>query len=353
MTDSSATIRDVAAHAGCSIATVSRVCTGAGPVSDGMRKRVIEAALVLGFPLTLQSDNRRKVIGVLVPSISNPVFASALAGIEKTAQASGFATVIAQSNYDARQEELAFSALISERPTGLVMTVCNPEASVAFERAVLQSIPVVTIYNDFEHPKASTVAVDNRRAIRNLTDDLIRLGHRSIAFVSGRFESSDRARRRYEGYCGAMISAGLSPQKAVEVDFIEATQDIDLTAMAAPNGPTAIVASNDLLAFTVIAALRRMGLSVPDDVSVAGFDGIEIGRHIFPQLTTVVQPSSTMGVLAASLLLNMANNRAEPQHLRPEFTLFRGQTTGPPPVADLTGSPLFIHSTTKQGRMLS
>jgi DNA-binding LacI/PurR family transcriptional regulator len=150
-----------------------------------------------------------------------------------------------------------------------------------------------------------------------------------------------------------MIGAGLSPQEAVEVDFIEATQDIDLTTIAAPNGPTAIVASNDLLALTVIAGLRRMGLSVPDDVSVAGFDGIEVGRHIFPQLTTVVQPSNTMGVLAASLVLNMANNKAEPQHLRPEFTLFRGQTTGPPAVAGPTGSPLFTQPATKQGRMLS
>lgn len=328
------TIRDVAARAGCSIATVSRVVTGNGPVSDAMHKRVVAVALELGFNITPQAKGSRPVICVLVPSITNPVFAAVLAGVEQTARNQGLTVVVGQSNYDPAQEEKIAATLIAERPIGLVMTVCDPERSPALRAVARQELPVVTVYNENLPDNVGAVSVDNREAVRRMTVDLLALGHRRILFVGGRFASSDRAACRYLGYCDAIRAAGLEPLAPCEVDFIDATKDIDLTQVIHAHCPTAIIASNDLLAVTVMSSLRRMGLSVPDDISVAGFDGIDVVRHMSPKLTTIAQPSLTMGVLAASMVLDIAAGKRRPEHLRAEVIPLPGETVAPPRMSD-------------------
>jgi DNA-binding LacI/PurR family transcriptional regulator len=324
-----ATIRDVAAQAGCSIATVSRVVTGNGPVSAAMQKRVVDAALQLGFPLNQSGSSRRPILGVLVPSLTNPVFAGAVAGIEQCARANDLSIIIGQSNYDAAQEMAVAVALIAERPIGLIMTVCDPKTSEAFARVRQQDLPAATIYNEDVPAGFGAISVDNRAAMRRLTEELLALGHRAILFVGGRFASSDRAAFRHRGYCDAIEAVGGRPLPPLEVDFIDAVQDVDLTTAFSAHGPTAVLVSNDLLAVTVIGSLRRMGLSVPEDVSVTGFDGIDIGRHISPKLTTIIQPSRTMGVLAASLVLDIAAGRRSPKHMRADFVFSASETIAP------------------------
>lgn len=324
------TIRDVAARAGCSIATVSRVVTGNGPVSDDMRRRVVEAALDLGFPLARAFPEARPVISILIPSLTNPVFAAAVAGIEQRARSAGMFTILGQSNYDPAQEEAISATLIAERPVGMIMTVCDPAKSQALQNMHKAGLPVVTIYNEDTPEGVAAVQVDNRLAIRRMTEDLLALGHRRILFLAGKFISSDRSARRYDGYGDAMRAAGLDPAPAIEVDFIDASRDIDLTGILAEWQPTAIMASNDLLAVTVMASLRRAGFSVPEDISVTGFDGIDFSRHVYPRLHTVRQPSQVMGGLAASLLLDIAAGHKAPQQLRPDFIPQPGDSIAPP-----------------------
>jgi DNA-binding LacI/PurR family transcriptional regulator len=323
------TIRDVAARAACSIATVSRVVTGHGPVGEPMRKRVVQAALDLGFPLTPAKEHRRPVLGVVVPSLTNPVFAGMLAGIEQAAQANGLSVIMGQTHYDTAREVGVVAALVAERPIGLIMTVCDPSSSEALRQVIRQKLPAATVYNECVPPEFAAVSVDNRAAMRLLTEELIALGHRRILFVGGRFASSDRAACRYAGYREAMEAAGRRVLPAEEVDFLDAAEDIDLTPAFQAHDPSAIVVSNDLLAMTVIASLRRMGLRVPGDVSVTGFDGIDIARHMSPRLTTIVQPSRTMGVLAASMVLGIAAGTRQPSHMRADFTFTRGETIAP------------------------
>lgn len=330
MTGTTTTIRDVAARAGCSIATVSRVVTGNGPVSEAMRKRVVAAALELGFNINSPSQASRPVICVLVPSITNPVFAAVLAGVEQTVRSHGLSVVVGQSNYDPAQEEKIAATLIAERPVGLVMTVCDPERSAALAAVAGQNLPVVTVYNEHLPPKVGAISVDNREALLKMTGDLLALGHRRILFVGGRFASSDRSACRYRGYCDAILAAGGKPLPPFEVDFIDATKDIDLTQVIHEHRPTAIMASNDLLAVTVMSSLRRMGLFVPEEISVTGFDGIDVVRHMSPKLTTIAQPSLTMGVLAASMVLDIAAGRRRPEHLRAEVIPLAGETVAPP-----------------------
>jgi DNA-binding LacI/PurR family transcriptional regulator len=180
----------------------------------------------------------------------------------------------------------------------------------------------------------AAVTADNRSAGRELTDFLIAMGHRQILFVSGNFVASDRARSRYAGHVDAMHERGLTPLDAVEIPFVSGYEELDLREAMTTFSPTAIIASNDLLAFGVIGALRREGFSVPRDVSVAGFDGIALGRLMDPPLTTIEMPDASMGATAASLLLDIAENAAPARHLRVAYTLRKGGT-----VRDLTHDP--------------
>lgn len=323
------TIRDVAARAGCSIATVSRVVSGTGPASAAMRARVQAAVADLGFKPSMPGRSTRQALGVLVPSVTNPVFAAALAGIQHCARVAGLSVIITQSDYDPLREADAVKALIEERPLGLVLTVCNPDTSHGLRHAADLGVPTVLVYNEATSAYPAAVTVDNRAALSDLVGELVALGHRSILFVAGRFSTSDRSYWRYEGYCDAMLLAGLKTLPPVEVDFIEGASDIDLTSAFSRCSPTAIVASNDLLALTVIASVRRMGFDVPGDISVTGFDGIELGRLVTPRLTTIEQPSYTMGVSAASLLLDIVAGRAIPRPIRASHVFRRGRTIAP------------------------
>ncbi len=296
------TLQQIAFHAGCSLATVSRVLKGEGPVSNEMVRRVRRAAAELGYrpqPAAGRTANRSQpVVGVLVPSVTNPVFAASLGGIQHRLQAANHGVLIAQSNYDPTLEARAVRSLLEQRPTGLILTLCDAKTSEALSAALP---PTVLLNNRPVARFAAAVTVDNYRAGFDLTRHILDHGHRRILVVSGHFRSSDRARLRYDGYSAAMQGAGVEPLAAVEIPFVDGYENLDLATVVAQHRPTAIVASNDLLALGVIAALRREGLAVPEDVSVAGFDGIALGRLMTPTLTTISMPDGDMGLAAAAL----------------------------------------------------
>ncbi|OCP00017.1 MULTISPECIES: substrate-binding domain-containing protein [unclassified Ensifer] len=321
------TLQQIAFHAGCSLATVSRVLNGEGPVSDEMVRRVRRAAAELGYRPTPAAGRtaarNQPVVGVLVPSVTNPVFAASLGGIQHRMQAANHGVLIAQSNYDPALEARAVRSLLEQRPTGLILTLCDARTSEALSAA----LPPTVLLNNRPVPRfAAAVTVDNYRAGFDLTRHMLDHGHRRILVVSGHFRSSDRARLRYDGYSAAMQEAGFQPMEAVEIPFVDGYENLDLATVIVHHRPTAIIASNDLLALGVIAALRSEGLAVPDDVSVAGFDGIALGRLMTPTLTTISMPDGDMGVAAAALLLDMAENASGCRHLTLESRLYPGGT---------------------------
>ncbi len=319
------TLQQVAERAGCSLATASRALSRNGLVSDDMCRKVRHAAAQLGYrlPAAGKSSGRRPVIGVLVPSVTNPVFSSSLSSIENRMLRAGHGVLIAQSHYDPAREADAVAALLNDQPTGLILTLCDAQASTIPTHA----LPPTVLLNNL--PTAmfpAAVTVDNRQAGYELATLLIDLGHRRILFVSGMFAASDRACLRHAGYRTAMEENDLDPLTPIQVSFIDGCDQLDLGGALLEFRPTAIIASNDLLAFGVIGALRRDGLSVPGDISVAGFDGISIGRMMDPPLTTIEMPDASMGATAASLLLDMAENAAPARHLDVAYVLRRGGT---------------------------
>lgn len=320
------TLQKVAHRAGCSIATASRVLNRNGPVSDEMVRRVRRAAAELGYRASgraIAFARSRPAIGVLIPSITNPVFAASLSSIQQRALHAGHSVLIAQSNYDPAQEANAVASLLHQSPTGLILTVCDAERSSALSLALP---PTVLLGNLPTARFTAAVATDNFGAGRDLTDHLLRKGHRRILFIAGHFAASDRAQQRYRGYLKAMEAAGVPPVEPVEISFVTSLEQLDLSDVVSRLRPTAIIASNDLLAFGVMGALRRQGLSIPHDISVAGFDGISLGLLMEISLTTVEIPEVTMGAAAASLLLDMAENAAPPRHLTVPYRLRHGGT---------------------------
>lgn len=306
------TIRTVAERAGCSIATVSRVINGTARASADVEARVRAAIAQLEFrPSEIGRSLktlRTRTLGVVIPSLTNPVFAGSVAGMEAEARGRGYTLLLTATDYDPERERELVGTLVAQSVAGLVLTVADPDANATLDLLDAEAIPYVLVYNEPQHPGRAAVTVDNASAARDLTEALIAAGHRRVLFIAGRFSSSDRSRLRHQGYLAAMAQAGLTPEPVLELDYLgdtaahRAALEGLLTGAARPTG---IICSNDLLALSVIAAVREMGLAVPADVSVAGFDGIAIGRLVDPPLATVHQPTRRMGERAVERLFDI------------------------------------------------
>lgn len=325
--------REIARVAGCSAATVSRAFNTPDKVAPTLLRAIRAAETHLrtsGGPVETAAPRQGRLVGVLIPSMGNPVFATILSAIQKRLRLGGYGVLIAQSNYDPGEENEAVETLLAERPAGLILTLCDaaqPPPSLGGNHP-----PSVFLYQPpAKAGRAAAVTLDNRAAARQLTDLVLAAGHRRLLFLSGRFGASDRARARHAGFCDALQAAGLPILPVSEVSFVDDYAHVDLTEILERDRPTAIVASNDLLALGAMGGLRRLGFDIPGDVSVVGFDGIELGRLAMPTLATMELPNQTMGTCAASLLIDMVERRVLPGGLDLPFAFRPGGSLGPPP----------------------
>lgn len=299
-----ATVQDVAIKSGVSVATVSRVFNTPDKVRSATRDRVEQAAQLLGYvgnasARTLRTQKSR-VLGVVLPTLLNPVFAECLEGIAAAATLAGYSILPVTTEYQIDAEERAAALLLAGNVDGVILVVSNPAGSTALARLRSSRTPYVLAYNRHEdHP---CVSVDSVAAVAAVVDRLAASGHRRIAMVTGQLSASDRAQQRCRGYQQGMEAAGLAP-RLLEVPFIAAATAKIQQFLAKKNPPTAIVCSNDLLAIRCIRAAHQSGISVPRDLAVVGFDGIEIGQDLTPVLSTVVQPNSLIGRSAVQLIV--------------------------------------------------
>jgi DNA-binding LacI/PurR family transcriptional regulator len=235
---------------------------------------------------------------------------------------------LATTGYKAAAEADAVEALLRQRVDGLVLTVTDAARNRVLDRLDRERVPYVLVFNQLARAERPTVSVDNRAAAREIVEHLIGLGHRAIRMLTGQFRQSDRARLRYRGYCDALQAAGLEPLPPLQMPFLAPDARLPLVeGLAARPRPTAFFCSNDYLALTVIRDLTALGRRVPDDVSVAGFDGIRIGELTAPSLTTVVQPSERIGGAAVELLLRRVVDTGEVASVALQHTLRRGGST--------------------------
>ena len=329
------TIREVAKRAGVSVATVSRVMNDRGSVSEQTRRTVGEAIRETGFRPNVIGRGlktaRSGTLGVLVPSLRNPIFADAVQGIERAAEAGGYHILLTSSNYLPEKEVAAIDTLLCNRVEGLVLTVADESASRALDFLDHSHVPFVLVFNPARTANHSIVTIDNFAAARDIVGRLMRMGHRRIAMIAGDSQASDRSSLRRAGYERALMDGGLRPGPIIEVGFDSRNLVRHCRFLSSCDpAPTAVFCSTDMLAIAAIRGFAALGLRVPDDISVAGFDGIEVGQCTSPSLATVVQPAEDMGMCAVEHLLERLNSGAPAKNLTLPYRLRHGESWAEP-----------------------
>lgn len=331
------TIKDVADRAGCGIATVSRVLNQKGPASADTREKVLAAANDLGFEFnalgrSLQSSST-KTIGCVVPSLANPVFADVVQAAQQEANAAGYQLILACSEYDDELETSAIRTLLAKRVDGLIATVNSAEKSLGLDLLKSNGLPCSLVYNR-QVMGLPTWAVDNSAAAARVAQAFACEGHRNTGFLALRFNRSDRSRERHQGYVKACRDLGMAPPVLLEIEEQDGSLLALLGALLSEHRfLTGIFASNDFLALAAMKAARDLGLRIPDDLSLIGFDGITTGLIVDPNLATIETDPRTMGRGAVQTVLAEISGDEKPAQPDPAQTFrFRpGGTLGPPP----------------------
>lgn len=298
-------IQEVARKSGVSVATVSRAFNAPHQVSVATRKKVLSMARALGYvpnasARTLRTS-RSRVLGVLMPTLTNPVFAECLEGVAEAAHAAGYAILPMTTHYDTAVETRCVGLMQGASVDGLLLVVSNPQTSQALRQLQRARKPYVLLYN--RHPKHPCVCGDSETAVAEVVTRLVALGHRRLAMVSGPLSASDRAQQRYKGFLQGLKLAQIKGPCLLEVPFMESAVETVVAYLNSGNRPTALVCSNDLLALRCLRAAQLAGLSVPKDISIVGFDGIALGLDTMPMLTTIVQPNHEAGHLGVQWLV--------------------------------------------------
>ncbi len=308
-------IVDIAHRAGVSPATVSRVFNNPELVQARTREAVLAVASEFGYrpnasARTLRTQ-RSQVVGIVLPTLDNPVFAECLQGMAGATAMGGYAIMPVTTQYRVETEQQAVEQLLSFGVDGMVLVVSDAASSVAVQRLQRQGVPYVLIYN--RHDAHPCVSVAGAAAMHDIVQGLVGLGHRRIAMVCGRLSASDRAQQRHAGFKDAMRHAGLEPAALIEVPFVETAIREVADALEHGDRPTALVCSNDLLAMRAMRAAHERGLNVPRDISITGFDGINLGRDLTPSLSTVAQPNVELGKSAVHWLVDSIERRRRPE----------------------------------------
>jgi DNA-binding LacI/PurR family transcriptional regulator len=316
-----ATLTDVARLAGVVAMTASRAINESGYVSDEVRERVLKAAKELRYRpnmLARQLKSRRlSAIGILLPDIANPFSTELVNGMKQVFDAAGYTTFIAISSRSTEQEKASLQAFADHRVDGLIVATRGTKmGDEVLKNIARQGIPAVTIGRPVKISQTDSVTADHWQGAFDVVTHLISLGHERIGFIG--IAPEDRlSLRRYEGYAAALKQAGIpitdayivgppnAPAFATQEDGFDGM--IRLAQLRRP--PTAVFARNDFAAIGALRAAHTLGLRVPHDMAIAGFDNIPLAAFTTPPLTTVEQPIKEQGAAAAHLLLERIEGR--------------------------------------------
>ncbi|TYR32903.1 LacI family transcriptional regulator [Mesorhizobium microcysteis] len=305
-----AKIKDIAASVGVSPATVSRALTGTGLVAEPTLSRIREAARDMNYRPNVSARNlrtqRSMSVLMVVRDVGNPFYLEILKGVESTARAAGYAVLMGNTENNPEREIEYFDMLRDGHADGMILITGKlPKRDGFAER--IRNLPVVVALEAINGSGLPHVMIDNEGASREAVQHLIGLGHRRIAHIAGPVPEIMSLRRR-DGYRRAMEDAGLPVPEGYEPvgDYLLHTGErLCRQLFELPEPPTAIFVANDEMAFGAINELRRMGLDVPRDVSVVGFDDLFLSQAFHPPLTTVSQPRAAIGQKAMELLLHV------------------------------------------------
>jgi LacI family transcriptional regulator len=322
-----ASIRDVAKRAGVSVTTVSHALNGTRFVSEAAKSKVHEAAHALGYvPSEVArglKHNTTRTLGMLVPNNSNPYFAEIIRGVEHHCYRAGYSLLLCNSNDDTQRQTDHLRVLAERRVDGIVLVASGDDDDIVACCKDLR-LPLVLVDREIDSIAADLIEVDHASGGELATSHLLSLGHARVACIGGPANLRP-SQQREAGWRRALAAAAVEPRtdELMRGDFgpqggAEAMHRLLRSAQA----PTAVFVCNDMMAIGALHAAHEAGVDVPRDLSLVGFDDIELAAYTHPPLTTVAQPKEAIGTGAAGLLLErLRDGRSEPRRsiLQPEL----------------------------------
>jgi LacI family transcriptional regulator len=330
-------INEVAKHAGVSIATVSRAINNPETVKSSTKARIDQAVKELGYVPNAWARalmlGRSQTVGAVVPTLDNAIFAKGLEQFQASMSQEGYQVLVASSNYDPIVEERAIKTLLMRGAEALALFGASQTAS-AIRLLKDRGTPYIHLATLSPIGAGHACGFDNTKAIQEGVHHLVALGHRHIGVIAGITRDNDRATQRVLGVKAALEKYGLSIS---DDHIVESTYDIAAARRAfvdlrqrAPR-MTGIVCGQDVLAYGAIIQAQRMGILIPDDLSIVGFDDLEMSQHIVPSLTTIRYDAGEIWSRgAANLLARLRGKKVPGRLIRSETTLVVRESTGKP-----------------------
>ncbi|MBJ7905041.1 MULTISPECIES: LacI family DNA-binding transcriptional regulator [unclassified Streptomyces] len=334
-----ASIKDVAATAGVSVATVSRVLNAHPSVSADARTRVLSAVAALGYrpngvARSLRTDQTH-TLGLVISDVLNPYFTELARSVEEEARALGYSVIIGNADERPDLQDHHVRTLLDRRIDGLLVSPADMDSALLLD-AARAGTPMVFVDRWIPGARAPVVRADGRRAVRDLVAHLHRLGHRRLAIIAGPAATTTGS-ERVEAFREAMAAFGLPlPEEYIGRGDFRAGSGRRITEgfLDLPEPPDVVFAADNLMALGALDAIRARGLRVPDDIALAVFDDIPWFVHTDPPITAIAQPTGELGRAAVRALVDRIEGRSADSLTLPARLVVRrscGESAAPEP----------------------
>ena len=329
------TIKDIARESGYAVGTVSRVLNNRPDVSEKARKRVMEVVEKYNFRLNNNAKHLKQQVSsgivIIVKGSQNMLFAAIVERLQKLIEERDYAFLIYYIGEQDNEVEQAWQICRERHPSGILFL--GSDLEFFRERFAQIQVPCVLVTNSAQElgfENLSSVSTDDEAAAQAAVEHLIALGHRKIGVLGGFMEKSRAAHTRYAGCARAFAEHGIpfSMEEQYMPALFAMSEGYEAMGRLLDRMPdlTAVFAMADVLAVGAIRAVRDRGLRVPEDVSVVGFDGIELGSYLTPSLTTIRQDREQIADRSVELLLSQIENRVSPEHELVPFRIISGES---------------------------
>lgn len=330
--DSTVTIKDVAALAGVSVGTTSRVLSGNPSTSPAARERVHAAVAELGYRPDARARSlrsaRSQTVGLLISDVRNPFFADVAHGAEQAALRSSYVTLLANANEDPKQQDTYLESFLTQRVDGIIIAPQGEES--AHLRALATTVPLVFVDRTVDGFEVPSVTSDNALGIDQAVAHLADRGHTRIGYIGGP-RSISTGRARHDAFVRAVARHRLDtdPGLITSGDFRSASGAVAAERLlSGAQPPTALLAADSPMAVGALGALRRRGLRIGSDVDLVAFDDIEWFSELDPPLTVVSHDAQAMGSTAMRLLLDVIEGRTPESVVLPTRLVVRESSDG-------------------------
>lgn len=305
-------IKDIAARAGVSIATVSHALRKPERVSEATRKKVLAAADEIGYTrnnlaASLRTSRSGNIV-VIIPDVADGHNAGIIKAIEKVAHSRGYSVLLGDTQGSEKREQEFAAMTRSRQADGIILMSHRLPFEIPKNKLAAKDLPPLVNGCEFTgYDGFPTIAVDDRQAGIDATQHLLEYGHREIAVITGDMDTAS-SQKRLDGFRAAMADAGLVPNEQLIVYgqySAQCGETAGKTLLMQKDRPTAIFCFSDEIAMGCMYSLRGHDFRLPDDVSIIGFDDIPFAKYLAPSLTTVAQPQNEIGATCATILLDL------------------------------------------------